>query len=231
MPVTASISIMDLILHASWFVKLIMLGLAGFSMYSWYVIVQKTLALKAVQLASTQFEDLFWTGAELNALQQKVSQHEAQGVAKVFQSGFAEMVKHHQRQTHIDSAAPLEAARRAMNVANQREIERLESGLAALGTIGSVSPYIGLLGTVWGIMNSFIGIGQTGQASLATVAPGIAEALIATAIGLFAAIPAVMAYNRFAHQIDRVAMRMDNFTEEFSNILQRQTAATQGNAK
>ena len=174
---------------------------------------------------TTEFENVFWSGANLNALYDEVTaarrQHSGHSGAleRIFESGMGEFLKARERSN--DAGALLDAARRAMRAAYQREMDVLESHLPFLASVGSVSPYIGLFGTVWGIMNAFRGLSNVQQATLASVAPGIAEALVATAIGLFAAIPAVVAYNRYSHDIDRLAIRFESFMEEFSNILQR----------
>ena len=163
----------------------------------------------------------FWKGGDLAELYQRTAQSRTgSGMEHIFTAGFREFAKH--RKQGSASAVTLDSARRAMRAAYQREIDALEAGLSGLATVGSVSPYIGLFGTVWGIMNAFRGLANVSQATLAQVAPGIAEALIATAIGLFAAIPAVVGYNRYTHDVDRLATRYETFIEEFSNILQRQ---------
>jgi biopolymer transport protein TolQ len=170
-----------------------------------------------------QFERDFWSGSDLNALFQSAvnDRHSTGALERIFEAGFREFVKL-KKQPGVDAGVMLDGARRAMRATYQREMDNLERHLAFLASVGSVSPYVGLLGTVWGIMNSFRGLANVSQATLSHVAPGIAEALIATAIGLFAAIPAVVAYNRFAHDIDRLAIRFESFIEEFSNILARQ---------
>src|SRR5450432_3758060 len=167
------------------------------------------------------FEDEFWKGSDLTDLYQRMAQaRTGSGMEHIFTAGFREFAKH--RKQGSNAMVTMDSARRAMRAAYQREIDTLEAHLAGLATVGSVSPYIGLFGTVWGIMNAFRGLANVSQATLAQVAPGIAEALIATAIGLFAAIPAVVAYNRYTHDVDRLATRLESFIEEFSNILQRQ---------
>jgi biopolymer transport protein TolQ len=195
--------------------------LAFLSMWSWWQIFLKMFQIRRATTDTGDFEDEFWKGGDLAELYQRVSQaRTGAGLEHIFTAGFREYAKH--RKQGSASATTLDAARRAMRAAYQREIDALEAKLSGLATIGSVSPYIGLFGTVWGIMNSFRGLASVGQATLAQVAPGIAEALIATAIGLFAAIPAVVAYNRYTHDVDRLATRYETFIEEFSNILQRQ---------
>jgi biopolymer transport protein TolQ len=215
------LSFVSMIIHASVVVQAVMLLLLLLSMWSWWQIFLKMFALKRAASKTDVFEDEFWKGGDLNALFQQASQSRDGGaLERVFSAGFREFAKHRKQGT--SSAATMDSARRAMRASYQREIDALEANLAGLATVGSVSPYIGLFGTVWGIMNSFLAIGAMKSASVATVAPGIAEALIATAIGLFAAIPAVVAYNRYTHDVDRLATRFETFIEEFSNILQRQ---------
>ena len=218
------ISILSLIMHASLPVQLVMAGLVLLSLMSWGIIFNKIAVLGRARRATQEFEQQFWSGTDLNSLFEK-NRNNGDTVAteKLFQAGFAEFLKL-RRQPGVDSSDQLDGARRAMRAAAQRELDALDHHNSFLATVGSVSPYIGLFGTVWGIMHAFIGLGNAGQATLATVAPGIAEALIATAIGLFAAIPAVVAYNRFAADVDRLAGRFDSFMEEFSNILQRLAA-------
>ena len=218
------ISILSLIMHASLPVQLVMAGLVLLSLMSWVIIFTMFAVLGRARRATQDFEQQFWSGTDLNSLYEKTrGNSDAQGAEKLFQAGFAEFLKL-RRQPGVDSSDQLDGARRAMRAAAQRELDALDHHNSFLATVGSVSPYIGLFGTVWGIMHAFIGLGNAGQATLATVAPGIAEALIATAIGLFAAIPAVVAYNRFAADVDRLAGRFDSFMEEFSNILQRLAA-------
>ncbi|WP_369793201.1 protein TolQ [Pseudogulbenkiania sp. MAI-1] len=214
-------SFMSLILDASLVVQLVMLGLALLSVLSWALIISKLGTLRSARRHSESFEQNFWGGADLNRLYEDARQQgETVGMERIFQSGFAEFLKQRGR-SGAELSDIMDGARRAMRAAAQRELDRLDSHTSFLATVGSVSPYIGLFGTVWGIMHAFIGLGNAGQATLSTVAPGIAEALVATAIGLFAAIPAVVAYNRFAADVDRLASRFDTFMEEFSNILQR----------
>lgn len=222
MTVTHDLSILSLISQASVLVQLVMALLAGLSLVSWYWIFRKAFQIRQARAQTDEFERDFWSGGDLNALYQSAatSRHEAAGMERIFEAGYREFTK--LRGKGHDHGATLDGARRAMRATYQREIDDLEAHLAFLASVGSVSPYIGLLGTVWGIMNSFRGLSSVGAATLAQVAPGIAEALVATAIGLFAAIPAVVAYNRFAHDIDRIAIRFESFTEEFLNILQRQ---------
>ncbi|EGK70488.1 MAG: protein TolQ [Methyloversatilis sp.] len=224
MTATEDLSIISLVMHASLLVKLVMALLVGVSFMSWYWIFRKSFAIRAARLSSDKFELEFWSGGDLNALFQSAAndRHNAGGMERIFEAGYREFTKLRAR-PNMDTATVVDGARRAMRATYQRELDELESHTAFLASTGSVSPYIGLFGTVWGIMNAFRGLSNVGQATLAQVAPGIAEALVATAIGLFAAIPAVVAYNRFAHDIDRISIRWESFMEEFSNILQRQT--------
>lgn len=230
---TTEISIPHLVLQATLVVQLVMAGLLLLSLLSWTVIFRKASAVRAARAATQKFEQEFWSGGELAQLYQHVhSHHHSSGrsgqhyrgaLARIFEAGFGEFLKlRQQRSGGIEVSDMVDGTRRAMRAAQQRELDVLEKHLPFLANVGSVSPYIGLFGTVWGIMHAFVGLSNVQQATLATVAPGIAEALIATAIGLFAAIPAVVAYNRYASEIDRLANRFDNFIEEFSNILQRQ---------
>ena len=208
-------------MQASVVVQAVMALLAFLSLWSWWQIFLKRFQIRRAERDTTRFEDEFWKGGDLGELYQRVGQSRSgTGLENIFMAGFREYAKH--RKQGSASAVTLDSARRAMRAGYQREIDVLESHLSGLATVGSVSPYIGLFGTVWGIMNSFRGLASVGQATLAQVAPGIAEALIATAIGLFAAIPAVVAYNRYTHDVDRLATRYETFIEEFSNILQRQ---------
>jgi biopolymer transport protein TolQ len=219
--VHADLSFVNLILHASVVVQAVVLMLVLLSLWSWWQIFLKMFQLRRAVRDTDRFEDEFWKGGDLADLYQRTSQSRTgSGMDHIFTAGFREYAKH--RKQGSTSVVTLDSARRAMRAAYQREIDALEANLAGLATVGSVSPYIGLFGTVWGIMNAFRGLANVSQATLANVAPGIAEALIATAIGLFAAIPAVVAYNRFTHDVDRLAVRFETFIEEFSNILQRQ---------
>ena len=221
MNIHPDLSFVVLITHASLVVQAVLALLVGLSLWSWWQIFLKAFQLKRAARDTDAFEDEFWKGGDLAELGQRASQSRAGGsLEHVFSAGFREYSKH--RKQGSSAAITLDSARRAMRAAYQREIDNLEAHLSGLATIGSVSPYIGLLGTVWGIMNAFRGLANVSQATLAQVAPGIAEALIATAIGLFAAIPAVVAYNRYTHNVDRLAVRYETFIEEFSNILQRQ---------
>ncbi|MDR0770978.1 MAG: protein TolQ [Burkholderiales bacterium] len=222
MDVHADLSVLTLIAQSSLVVKVVLVILLAMSFWSWLRIGMKILQLRRAQRESVQFEDEFWRGGDLNAIYQSLgAARVGDGMKHIFVSGFREYTKH--RKQGSSSAVSVDATRRAMRVAFQRELDALDAGLPGLATIGSVSPYIGLFGTVWGIMNSFRGLASVSQATLAQVAPGIAEALIATALGLFAAIPAVIAYNRFTHDVDRISTRYETFIEEFANILQRQS--------
>lgn len=223
MTVTEDIAILSLIANASLTVKLVMALLAGVSFMSWYWIFRKWFAIRSARNKTDKFELSFWSGGDLAALYQSAAgdRHHTGGMERIFEAGYREFSKIRQQRAS-DTQAVIDGARRAMRATYQRELDDLEAHLAFLASTGSVSPYVGLFGTVWGIMNAFRGLANVGQATLAHVAPGIAEALVATAIGLFAAIPAVVAYNRFAHDIDRIAIRWESFMEEFSNILQRQ---------
>jgi len=224
--VTHDTSILGLVANASVLVQLVMAGLLLASLVSWYYIFRKFFAFRQANRQSSQFEKDFWSGGDLNQLYQAAAaaRNNAGTMERIFEAGYREFAKL-RRQPGQDIASVMDGTRRAMRATYQREMEGLEAHLSFLASVGSVSPYVGLFGTVWGIMNSFRGLANVAQATLAAVAPGIAEALIATAIGLFAAIPAVVAYNRFAGEINRLATRFDSFMEEFSNILQRQASA------
>ena len=218
-----SINIFDLVLHASWPVKIVLLILVIFSFSSWVIIFRKKAILDAATRDADGFEERFWSGVDLAALFREVSHRagEAGGLAAVFESGFREFVRQRQRGGE-DRRAVLESSERAMRVAGTREVEKLERNLEYLANVGSISTYVGLFGTVWGIMIAFQGLGSLKQATIATVAPGISEALVATAMGLFAAIPAVWAYNRYSTRLERLTVRYDTFQEEFSSVLHRQ---------
>jgi len=213
-------SILDLLLHASLVVQLVMLLLIGASVASWAIIISKRKVLGNVRLAADRFESEFWSGGDLAALYKSLDGSSPTGMADIFVSGFREFSRL-KTQLGLTGVQLLDGSRRAMKVAQMKETDRLEQNLSTLATIGSTSPYVGLLGTVWGILTAFQGLGNVQQATLATVAPAIAEALIATAMGLFAAIPAVIAYNRYADQVARLELRYDTFMEELSTILQR----------
>ena len=220
------LSIVNLILHASWVVQGVVALLVGVSIASWAAIFRKIIALKRVQKLNEEFDREFWSGTSLNDLSAGAAQNakHSGSMERIFASGMREYQKLRERRI-TDPGTLLDGARRAMRASYQRELDAIEANLSFLATVGSVSPYVGLFGTVWGIMHAFTGLAALEQVTLATVAPGIAEALVATAIGLFAAIPAVVAYNRFAHDIDRIANKLETFIEEFSNILQRNLGA------
>ncbi len=220
------LSIVSLILHASWVVQAVVALLIGISIASWAAIFRKIVALKRAQLLNDEFDREFWSGTSLNDLFAGATQNakSSGSMERIFASGMREYQKLRERRIS-DAGALMDGARRAMRASYQRELDAIEVNLSFLATVGSVSPYVGLFGTVWGIMHAFTGLAALEQVTLATVAPGIAEALVATAIALFAAIPAVVAYNRFAHDIDRIANKLETFIEEFSNILQRNLGA------
>ncbi|MBU6416464.1 MAG: protein TolQ [Xanthomonadaceae bacterium] len=221
-----SINILDLVIHASWPVVFVLAILVVFSFTSWVIIFRKKMMLDATTRDADDFEERFWSGVDLAALFREVSNRagEAGGLAAVFESGFREFVRQRQRGGE-DRRAVLESSERAMRVAGTREVEKLERNLEYLANVGSISTYVGLFGTVWGIMIAFQGLGTMKQATIATVAPGISEALVATAMGLVAAIPAVWAYNRYSTRLDRLTLRYETFQEEFSSVLQRQMHA------
>ena len=224
MTLTQDLDIWTLILHASVVVKVVMLLLVAVSFMSWMFIFQKWFAIRRANSQTDKFEREFWSGNDLNALYQGAVQHRHTigSLERIFEAGFREFAKLRSGQRAADASDMVDGARRAMRATFQREMDFLERHLAFLASTGSVSPYVGLFGTVWGIMHAFRSLANVQQATLAQVAPGIAEALVATAIGLFAAIPAVVAYNRYSHDIDRLANRFESFMEEFSNILHRQ---------
>lgn len=225
MEFTKDLSFVGMIIHASVVVQVILGLLLLVSLMSWWHIFMKMFSIRQAISQSEKFEREFWSSPDLNAIFQSATsgRYETGSMERIFESGFKEFLKL-KRQPGMDNGAVMEGTRRAMRATYQREMDALESNLPFLATVGSVSPYVGLFGTVWGIMNAFRGLANVAQATLAHVAPGIAEALIATAIGLFAAIPAVVAYNRYAHEVDRLATRFDAFMEELSNVLQRQAA-------
>jgi biopolymer transport protein TolQ len=220
------LSFLSLVTNASVVVQLVLLLLLLGSLMSWWYIFIKLFAIKHTTTQSEAFEREFWSGTDLTTLYQRAAanRNDIGSLERIFEAGFREFTKL-KHQPGMDVSAVMDGTRRAMRATYHREMDRLESHLSFLATVGSVSPYVGLLGTVWGIMNAFRGLSNVVQATLAHVAPGIAEALVATAMGLFAAIPAVVAYNRYTHDIDRLAIRFDSFMEEFSNILQRQVHA------
>ncbi len=223
MNVSQDLSILHLILNASAVVQFVMGILALVSFMSWYYIFRKWFTVREAKTKTEQFERDFWSGGDLNNLYQGAvnSRHDCGSMERIFEAGFREFAKL-RSQKNLDAKDVIDGSRRAMRATYQREVDNLDAHLAFLASVGSVSPSVGLFGTVWGIMHSFRGLSNVGQATLSAVAPGIAEALVATAIGLFAAIPAVVAYNRFSHEIDRLSTRFESFMEEFSNILQRQ---------
>jgi len=222
-----SLSVLELILNASIPVQLVMLLLLIASISSWVIIFRKKRLLDRAEKEADRFEERFWSGTELSALYDTAKRGRTlEGLEAIFEAGFREYSrKHQQPQRSRDPRAQLELAQRGMRVASARELDGLERNLEFLANVGSIAPYVGLLGTVWGIMISFHGLANVREATIATVAPGISEALIATAMGLFAAIPAVWAYNRFATKVERVAGRYDAFSDEFTSILERQGAA------
>ena len=226
---TADLSVLGLLMGASLPVQIVMLLLIGASVVSWSIIFTKRRLIRRTQDASDEFEAAFWSGGDLNTLYQSASRAKggSVGMARIFEGGFREFNRAIQGGTKNPEKI-IEESRRGMRVAQMREMDRLEQNLATLATIGSTSPYVGLFGTVWGIMVAFMQIGSAQTATLAVVAPPIAEALIATAMGLFAAIPAVIAYNRYADKVVRLEYRYDGFAEEFSSILERHARAKTG---
>ncbi|PPC84513.1 MAG: protein TolQ [Methylotenera sp.] len=224
MSASSDMSFISLVSGASLPVQLVMLILIITSLFSWWYIFIKVATVKRAERDAEDFEDTFWSGGDLNKLYDVITanRRKPQGMARIFEAGFKEYARHKQ-QTRMDVSDVMEGARRAMRAAYNREMDELDAHLPFLASVGSVSPYIGLFGTVWGIMNAFRGLSNVAQATLTQVAPGIAEALVATAIGLFAAIPAVIAYNRFASSVDRLSVRYESFMEEFTNILQRKS--------
>jgi biopolymer transport protein TolQ len=225
--VTQDLSLLSLISNASFVVKLVIGLMLAMSLTSWWFIFRKAFVVRDARRKAEDFERTFWSGSDLNSLFQAIvsSRRPSGSMERIFEAGFREFVKL-RKQTTLAVASVMDGTRRAMRASYQREMEYLDKHLSFLATVGSVSPYIGLLGTVWGIMNAFRGLANVHQATLAQVAPGIAEALIATAIGLFAAIPAVVAFNYYAREIDSLSTRFESFMEEFSNILQRQGGGT-----
>jgi biopolymer transport protein TolQ len=219
----SELNVFGLILGASIPVKLVLAILIGFSIASWFIIFRKKALLDRANASADEFEERFWSGADLAGLFKELTSagERIVGSAAIFEAGFREFARLRQRRG-VDSRALLEGAQRAMRVASTREIDRLEQSLEFLANVGSISPYVGLFGTVWGIMIAFQGLANVKEATIAMVAPGISEALIATAMGLFAAIPAVWAYNRYSTKLERINLRYDTFVEEFSSILARQ---------
>lgn len=219
----SELQVWQLVLDASWMVKFVMLILLFASVASWMIIFKKRQMLRKATKGADRFEERFWSGTDLEGLSAEIEQgdNEGHGLEQLYQAGFSEFNRM-QSEGSMSADLVVEGAERAMRIALTRETERLEHHLSFLATVGSTSPYIGLFGTVWGIMTSFHALASVNQATIAMVAPGISEALIATAMGLFAAIPAVIAYNKYSNQVDRLELRYDNFKEEFSSILQRQ---------
>jgi len=215
-------SFVHIIVNASTLVQLVLAALFFASVVSWSMILNKWVALNRARRQADEFEDQFWSMEDLTPLYTKVSakRYEPTGMEKIFEAGFREFARSH-NQKGMDPESVLEGAQRSMRVVLNKEVEALETNLSFLATVGSTSPYVGLFGTVWGIMNSFMALGNVQQATIAMVAPGIAEALIATAMGLFAAIPAVIAFNRFSNDAERLINRYDTFSEEFASILHR----------
>jgi biopolymer transport protein TolQ len=220
--ITTDMSVFSLVVGASLPVQVVMGILLLTSLLSWWYIFMKSSEVKRAEKHANEFEKAFWGGGDMNKLYQGlvVNKSKAQGMGIIFEAGFQEFARHKQ-QGRADISDIMDSTRRAMKAAYNREMDALDSNLSFLASVGSVSPYIGLFGTVWGIMNAFMGLTNVAQATLTQVAPGIAEALIATAIGLFAAIPAVIAYNKLVTSVDRLSVRYESFMEEFSNILQR----------
>jgi biopolymer transport protein TolQ len=220
---SADLSFFSLIAGASVVVQLVMLLLLTVSVLSWAMIFRKRSALHEARADADRFEERFWSGGDLYSLYNQISprSENLRGLANIFVAGFQEFTRL-RKKAGADPTSVVEGAQRSMRVSLSREIDDLETHLSFLATVGSTSPYVGLFGTVWGIMNAFRGLANVQQATLAMVAPGIAEALIATAMGLFAAIPAVIAYNRYSNDVERLENRYDNFLEEFSSILHRQ---------
>ncbi len=223
---TTDMSIISLVMGASFPVQVVLFLLLAASFASWSIIFTKRRLIQRSRSASDEFETSFWSGGDLNTLYRSATRQKggSQGMASIFEAGFREFNRV-SSQGDVEPDKIVDECRRAMRVSQMREVDRLEQSLATLATIGSTSPYVGLFGTVWGIMNSFSALGNVQSATLAMVAPGIAEALVATAMGLFAAIPAVIAYNRYADKVVRLEIRYDGFTEEFSSILQRHARA------
>jgi len=222
---TGDLSPLELVLHASLIVQIVMALLLVASVMSWAIMLRKRAELSRARKDADRFEEVFWSGGDLSAMFRAIDQGRrvTKGMESIFESGFREFSR--LRQGGVDSEQLIEGSRRGMRVALLKESDRLENSLSMLATIGSTSPYVGLFGTVWGIMGAFHGLGNVQQATLAMVAPGITEALIATAMGLFSAIPAVIAYNRYADQVTRMESRYDTFVEELSSILQRHASS------
>jgi len=225
--VSADMSILGLFLNASVIVQLIMIALLLLSIISWAMIIDRSRSLSSTTTEGNKFEQRFWSGLDLGKLYTDLTARDAppKGMELLFVAGYREFARL-RKQQGASAEAVMDGTHRAMRVAYSREIDKIEVHLSFLATVGSTTPYVGLFGTVWGIMNSFIALGSVKQATLAMVAPGIAEALIATAMGLFAAIPAVIAYNRFTHKVQKIETQYENFVEEFSGILHRKAIST-----
>ena len=223
----AGLNYVQLVLHASWPVQVVMLLLVVASVMSWFVIFRKMSSFSRAAREADDFEGRFWSGTEITALYRAATDRNrlVTGMEAIFEAGYREYSRLRQQHKNIDARSQLESAQRAMRATLARELDRLEHNLELLANVGSTAPYVGLVGTVFGIMISFHGLANNKQATIASVAPGISEALIATAMGLFAAIPAVWAYNRFATRVERLSVRYESFAEEFSSILQRQSHA------
>ena len=221
---SGGINVLELVLNASLFVKVVMAILLVFSFLSWVIIFRKMTVLNRAMSGADEFEERFWSGADLAALFREVTAagDRVNGIEGIFEAGFREFARLRQRRGQMDQRTILEGAQRGMRVALTRELDRLEQNLEFLANVGSISPYVGLLGTVAGIMVAFVGLANVKEATIAMVAPGISEALIATAMGLIAAIPASWAYNRYSNKVERILTRYETFVEEFSSILQRQ---------
>lgn len=226
---TSNLSFIELVIEASLVVQLVLVLLLLASIASWAIIIRKRRLLNDALRDSDAFELSFWSGSDLTSIYADITKRgkTPADMAGIFEAGFREF-RRLKAQDGLGAAEILDGAQRAMRVAQLREMDRLEHNLALLATVGSTSPYVGLFGTVWGIMNSFRALGNVQSATLAMVAPGIAEALVATAMGLFAAIPAVIAYNRYADQVGRLEIRYDTFGEEFSAVLQRYVYLAEG---
>jgi len=227
---SGGINFLELALNASLFVKVVMAVLIVFSFLSWVIIFRKMTVLNRAMSGADNFEERFWSGADLAALFREVTANgeRVNGIESIFEAGFREFARLRQRRGQMDQRTILEGAQRGMRVALTRELERLEQNLEFLANVGSISPYVGLLGTVAGIMVAFVGLANVKEATIAMVAPGISEALIATAMGLIAAIPASWAYNRYSNKVERIVTRYETFVEEFSSILQRQAHLDEG---
>ena len=226
-PAEASLNYIQLVLHASWPVLAVMILLLVASVMSWFVIFRKMAVFSRASREADEFESRFWSGSEITALYRAATDRNRMvvGMEAIFEAGYREFARLRQQHKNLDARSQLESAQRAMRATLARELDRLEHNLELLANVGSTAPYVGLVGTVFGIMISFHGLANNKQATIASVAPGISEALIATAMGLFAAIPAVWAYNRFATRVERLSVRYESFAEEFSSILQRQSHA------